>query len=65
MFLNGFSVQKSQLSLALCSSNQPHFDSPQLRQVKHPSIIIAALVLHLLQSCAFLGKPSSLVGSAL
>ena len=28
----------------------PHFDSPQLRQVRQPSICIAALVLHLMHN---------------
>ena len=31
---------------------QPHFESPQLRQVMQPSIITTAAVLHLPQSCA-------------
>ena len=31
---------------------QPHLESPQDRQVLHPSIIITAAVLHLAQSCA-------------
>jgi hypothetical protein len=34
----------------------PHFDSPQFRQVLHPSIITTAAVLHLLHSCAPSGK---------
>ena len=33
----------------------PHFESPQLRQVMQPSIMIMALVMHLLQSCALAG----------
>ena len=35
---------------------QPHFDSPQLRQVMQPSIITTAAVLHLEHSCAPSGK---------
>lgn len=31
---------------------QPHFESPQLRQVMQPSIITTAAVLHFEQSCA-------------
>ena len=31
---------------------QPHFDSPQARQVMQPSIMTTAAVLHLTQSCA-------------
>ncbi len=31
---------------------QPHLESPQERQVIHPSIIISATVLHFVQSCA-------------
>ena len=31
---------------------QPHLESPQARQVIHPSIMINATVLHLLHSCA-------------
>ena len=30
----------------------PHFESPQARQVRQPSIITTAAVLHLVQSCA-------------
>ena len=31
---------------------QPHFESPQLRQVMQPSIITTAAVLHFVHSCA-------------
>ncbi len=31
---------------------QPHFESPQDRQVLHPSIMTTAAVLHLVHSCA-------------
>ncbi len=41
----------------------PHLLSPQFKQVKHPSIIMLALVLHFLQSWAPLGKPSSFISS--
>src|SRR5688500_4791290 len=41
---------------ALPGSDQPHFESPQFRQVMHPSIITTAAVLHLAQSCAPSGK---------
>jgi hypothetical protein len=32
--------------------HQPHFESPQERQVMQPSIITTAAVLHLAHSCA-------------
>jgi|GEM_PF-1880350 hypothetical protein len=35
---------------AIFSSRQPHLESPQERQVIHPSIMINATVLHLLHS---------------
>ncbi len=31
---------------------QPHFESPQFRQVMQPSIMITAAVLHFAHSCA-------------
>ena len=34
----------------------PHFESPQFKQVVHPSIITTAAVLHLAHSCAPSGK---------
>ena len=37
---------------ARITNPQPHFESAQDRQVMHPSIMITAAVLHLLQSCA-------------
>ena len=40
------------LDLRAGSPTQPHFESPQLRQVMQPSIMIMALVMHLLHSCA-------------
>jgi hypothetical protein len=36
--------------------HQPHFESPQFKQVMQPSIMITAAVLHLAQSCAPSGK---------
>lgn len=38
-----------------CARYHPHLLSPQLRQVMQPSIMITALVLHLVQSWAFSG----------
>jgi len=35
---------------------QPHFESPQLRHVMHPSILITALVEHFAHNCASDGK---------
>ena len=46
--------------LRLCINNvplYPHLLSPQFKQVIQPSINTIALVLHLLQSTAFSGKP--------
>src|SRR5690606_8078273 len=37
---------------ALRVAGHPHFESPQLRQVMQPSIMITAAVLHLAQSWA-------------
>jgi hypothetical protein len=34
------------------ATGQPHFESPQLRQVMQPSIITTAAVLHFEHSCA-------------
>jgi hypothetical protein len=39
-----------------CSRPQPHFESPQLRQVMQPSIMTTAAVLQRPQSCAPSGK---------
>jgi len=45
-------ARQPSLPLGKSAGDQPHFESPQLRQVLHPSIITTAAVLHLLQSCA-------------
>ena len=37
--------------------SQPHLLSPQLRQVRQPSMMTTALVLHLPHTCAPGGKP--------
>jgi hypothetical protein len=34
------------------AGDQPHFESPQFRQVMQPSIMTTAAVLHFEQSCA-------------
>lgn len=40
----------------VCSDHHPHLESPQLKHVMHPSILMTALVEHLVQSCASAGK---------
>src|SRR4030067_570072 len=41
---------------ACARSSHPHFESPQLRQVMQPSILIAAFMEHFAQSCASAGN---------
>jgi hypothetical protein len=50
------SAYSRQNSLVLDTLTYPHFESPQFRQVLHPSIITTAAVLHFAQSWAPSGK---------
>src|SRR3970040_1477629 len=54
--VNQKKLQTLCLSSARVSDHHPHFESPQLRQVMHPSSLMTALVEHLTHSCASEGK---------
>ena len=45
-------VNRLAIGYPVCVTSQPHFESPQLRQVMQPSIMITAAVLHFEHSCA-------------
>jgi hypothetical protein len=51
-----YEVPHSKIASFLDTLIHPHFESPQLRQVLHPSNMTTAAVLHFVQSCAPSGR---------